>query len=54
MGRGLLFIPGTVALLLFALDAAVFGSVALYALALCIQMSDSVISFCQLISAASS
>ncbi len=50
----LLFVPGIVAWLMFAANAALFGSLALYALALCIQMSVSVISFYQLVSAASS
>jgi hypothetical protein len=48
----LLFVPGIVAWLMFAANAALFGSPALYALALCIQMSVSVISFYQLIAAA--
>ena len=47
----LLFVPGTTALLLFALNALVLGSVAVYALALCIQLSVAVISFYQLVAA---
>jgi hypothetical protein len=50
----LLFVPGIAAWLLFAANALVLGSLAVYALALCIQMSVSVISFYQLVSAASS
>ena len=53
-GGRLLFVPGTAALLLFALNALLFGSVAVYALALCIQLSVAVISFYQLVAAASS
>ncbi len=49
----LLFVPGITATALFALNAVVFGSVAVYALALCIQLSVAVISFYQLVAAAS-
>ncbi len=52
-GGRLLFVPGTAALLLFVLNALLFGSVAVYALALCIQLSVAVISFYQLVAAAS-
>ena len=50
-GGRLLFVPGVTALLLFALNALAFGSVAVYALALCIQLSVAVISFYQLVAA---
>ena len=49
----LLFVPGIAALLLFAANALVFGSVAVYALALCVQLSVAAISFYQLVAAAS-
>ena len=49
----LLFAPGIAALLLFAANAVVFGSVAVYALALCVQLSVAAISFYQLVAAAS-
>ncbi len=49
----LLFVPGMTALLLFAVNALVFGSVAVFALALCVQLSVAVISFYQLVAAAS-
>lgn len=47
-----LFALGPTATLLFWANALVFGSVAVYALALCIQLSVAVISFYSLISAA--
>jgi len=49
----LLFVPGIVALLLFAANALVLGSVAVYALALCVQLSVAAIAFYQLVAAAS-
>jgi hypothetical protein len=49
----LLYVPGIAALLLFAANALLFGSVAVYALALCVQLSVAVISFYQLVAAAS-
>jgi hypothetical protein len=49
----LLFVPGIAALLLFTANALVLGSVAAYALALCVQLSVAVISFYQLVAAAS-
>ena len=49
----LLFVPGITALLLFAANALLFGSVAVYALALCVQLSVAVISFYQLVAATS-
>ena len=45
----LLYLPGVTALTLFTLNIVV-GSVAVYALALCVQLSVSVISFYQLVS----
>lgn len=53
-GGRLLFVPGIVTLLLFAANALLLGSVAVYALALCIQLSVAAISFYQLIATASS
>jgi len=50
-GGRLLFVPGIAALLLFAVNAVALGSVAVYALALCIQLSVAVISFYQLVAA---
>lgn len=50
----LLFVPGITALALFTLNALVLGSVAVFALALCVQLSVAVISFYQLVSVASS
>jgi hypothetical protein len=50
----LLFALGPLACLLFALNAIVFASVAVYALALCVQLSVAVISFYTLVAAASS
>lgn len=52
-GGRLLFVPGITALVLFAVNAVWLGSVAVYALALCVQMSVAVISFYQLVAAAS-
>jgi hypothetical protein len=46
-------VPGIAALLLFAANALVWGSVAAYALALSVQLSVAVISFYQLVAAAS-
>ena len=43
---------GPTAALLFAANAVVFGSIAVYALALCVQLSVAVVSFYSLISAA--
>ena len=50
-GGRLLFVPGITALLLFTVNALVLGSVAVYALALCVQLSVAVISFYQLVAA---
>ena len=50
-GGRLLFVPGITALLLFGVNALVLGSVAVYALALCVQLSVAVISFYQLVAA---
>ena len=50
----LLFVLGPLALLLFAANALVFASVAVYALALCVQLSIAVLSFYSLVAAASS
>ena len=47
-----LFALGPTATLLFAANAVVLASVAIYALALCIQLSVAVISFYSLVSAA--
>jgi hypothetical protein len=49
----LLYVPGITALGLFTLNAFLFGSVAVYSLALCVQLSVSVISFYQLVSTVS-
>ena len=49
----LLAAAGPLALLLFAVNALAFGSVAVYALALCVQLSVAVISFYTLVSSAS-
>jgi hypothetical protein len=49
-----LFTAGPTATVLFAANAVVFASVAVYALALCIQLSVAVISFYTLVSAAQS
>jgi hypothetical protein len=48
----LLFSLGPTATLLFWANALVFGSIAIYALALCIQLSVAVVSFYSLVSAA--
>lgn len=48
----LLFVLGPTATLLFWANALVLGSVAIYALALCIQLSVAVVSFYSLVSAA--
>jgi hypothetical protein len=50
---GLLYVPGIVALLLFAANAVLLGSVAAYGLALSIQLSVAVVSFYQLVAAVS-
>jgi hypothetical protein len=50
----LLFVLGPLACLLFAANAIVFASVAVYAAALCVQLSVAVISFYSVVSAASS
>lgn len=50
----LLFVLGPLACLLFAANAIVFGSVAVYAAALCFQLSVAVISFYSVVAAASS
>jgi hypothetical protein len=50
----LLFVLGPLAVLLFAANAVVFASVAVYALALCVQLSVAVLSFYSLVAAASS
>jgi hypothetical protein len=50
----LLMIMGPAACLLFALNALVFASVAVYALALCVQLSVAVVSFYTLVAAAMS
>ena len=50
----LLFILGPLACLLFAANAIAFASVAVYAAALCIQLSVAVISFYTVVAAASS
>jgi hypothetical protein len=52
-GGRLLFVPGIAALLLFGANALLLGSVAVYALALCVQLSVAVISFYQLVAVAS-
>jgi hypothetical protein len=49
----LLAVPGVTALLLFAANAIVLHSLAIYALALCVQLSVAAMSFYQLVSAAS-
>jgi len=49
----MLYVPGIAALLLFAANALFLGSIAVYALALCVQLSVAVISFYQLVAAAS-
>ena len=50
----ILFALGPIAALLFWADAALFASLAVYALALCIQLSVAVVSFYSLVSAAQS
>jgi hypothetical protein len=50
----LLVVMGPTAALLFALDALVLASVAVYALALCIQLSVAVVSFYTLVAASTS
>jgi hypothetical protein len=50
-GGRLLVVPGIAALLLFTVNAVALGSVAVYALALCVQLSVAVISFYQLVAA---
>jgi hypothetical protein len=50
----LLFVLGPLAFLLFAANAVVFASVAIYAVALCVQLSVAVLSFYTLVAAASS
>ena len=52
-GGRLLFLPGITALVLFSVHALEFGSVAIYALALCVQLSVAAISFYQLVAAGS-
>jgi hypothetical protein len=49
-----LFALGPIATLLFWANALVFGSLAVYALALCVQLSVAVVSFYSLVSAANS
>ncbi len=48
-----LFVMGPAATVLFAANALVFASVAVYALALCVQLSVAVVSFYTLVAAAS-
>ncbi|MBI2780681.1 MAG: hypothetical protein HYX55_02640 [Chloroflexi bacterium] len=50
----LLFVLGPLACLLFAANAIVFASVAVFALALCVQLSVAVLSFYTVVAAASS
>jgi hypothetical protein len=50
----LLFVLGPLACLLFAANAIAFASVAVYAVALCVQLSVAVISFYTVVAAASS
>ena len=50
----LLFILGPLACLLFAANAIAFASVAVYAVALCVQLSVAVVSFYTVVAAASS
>jgi hypothetical protein len=49
----LLFVLGPLALLLFAANAVAFASVAIYALALCVQLSVAVLSFYSVVAASS-
>jgi len=50
----ILFVLGPLAFALFAANAVVFASVAVYAVALCVQLSVAVLSFYTLVSSASS
>jgi hypothetical protein len=50
----LLFVLGPLAWLLFAANAVAFASVAIYAIALCVQLSVAVLSFYTVVAAASS
>ncbi|HEY7527335.1 MAG TPA: hypothetical protein VIA82_10950, partial [Candidatus Limnocylindria bacterium] len=50
----LLFVLGPLAWILFAANAIAFASVAVYALALCVQLSVAVLSFYSVVAAASS
>jgi len=50
----LLFVLGPLAFVLFAANALAFASVAVYAVALCVQLSVAVISFYSVMAAASS
>jgi hypothetical protein len=50
----LLFVLGPLACLLFAANAIAFASVAVYAVALCVQLSVAVVSFYSVVAAASS
>ena len=50
----LLFVLGPLAWLLFAANAVAFASVAIYAIALCVQLSVAVLSFYSVVAAASS
>src|SRR6185369_10555739 len=50
----LLFVLGPLAVALFAANAIVFASVAVYAVALCVQLSVAVVSFYSVVAAASS
>jgi hypothetical protein len=50
-GGRLLYVPGLTALVLFAVNALVLASVAVFALALCFQLSVAVLSFYQLVAA---
>jgi hypothetical protein len=52
--RQLLFVLGPRACLLFASNAIMFASVAVYAVALCVQLSVAVLSFYAVVAAASS
>ena len=52
-GGQLLAVTGPIAVLLFATNALAFGSVAVYALALCVQLSVAVVSFYTLVAIAS-
>lgn len=52
-GGRLLFVPGITATVLFAANALLLGSVAVFTLALCVQLSVAVLSFYQLVAAAS-